>query len=193
MTCMQCHTADVMHGAVAEGNHRYDGAQQPSCTQSGCHDAITPGSSPQHTAQHLERLECQVCHSVAYKNCYACHVQLSDTGAPFFKTEPSQMAFKIGLNPIKSEARPYKYVVVRHVPIDRQTFEYYGADLLPNFDARPTWTYATPHNIQRKTPQNADCKSCHNNKELFLTEDAVAPDEREANKNVIVGQLPPPM
>jgi hypothetical protein len=124
-----------------------------------------------------------VCHSVTYKKCYSCHVQLSDDGAPFVKTEPSQMAFKIGLNPIKSEARPYKYVVVRHVPIDGQTFEYYGTDPLPNFDARPTWTYATPHDIQRKMPQNANCKSCHNNKELHLTEEAVAPDEREANQN----------
>ncbi|MCJ7725856.1 MAG: hypothetical protein MUP76_05645, partial [Acidimicrobiia bacterium] len=64
-------------------------------------------------------------------------------------------------------------------------------DLLPNFDARPTWVYATPHNIQRNTPQNASCGSCHGNAELFLTEDRVAPEELEANRPVIVIEIPP--
>jgi hypothetical protein len=79
---------------------------------------------------------------------------------------------------------------VRHVPVARDSFAYYGADLLPNFDALPTWKYATPHNIQRITPQNEACGGCHGNAELFLTTDDVALDERKANENVIVEELP---
>ena len=191
MACQNCHTGDVMHGMTGEFNHRYDGPQEPSCTQDGCHDTVAPGDGNiQHTEQHLESLSCQVCHAVQYKQCYGCHVQKSDEGVPYFQIEPSEMMFKIGRNPIQSDDRPYKYVPVRHVPIARTSFEYYGEDLLPNFDNRPTWTYATPHTIQRKTPQNESCTSCHKNKGIFLTEDDVAPDELEANRNVIVEKIP---
>ena len=100
------------------------------------------------------------------------------------------MAFKIGRNPLQSEDRPWKYVPVRHVPVDPESFAYYGEDLLPNFDALPTWKYATPHNIQRNTPQTETCDACHGNAELFLTADDVLPDELEANKDVIVEELP---
>jgi thiosulfate/3-mercaptopyruvate sulfurtransferase len=114
-------------------------------------------------------------------------------GAAFFKTEPSQMLFKIGRNRLQGPDRPWKYVPVRHVPIDRESFAYYGDDLLPNFDALPTWKYATPHNIQRNTPQTETCNSCHGNAELFLIADDLAPDELEANKDVIVKEIPFPM
>ena len=40
-------------------------------------------------------------------------------------------------------------MVLRHVPIDPDNFAFYGKDVLANFDALPTWKYATPHNIQR--------------------------------------------
>ena len=78
------------------------------------------------------------------------------------------MDFKIGRNPLQSDDRPWKYVPVRHVPIDPESFAYYGEDLLPNFDALPTWKYATPHNIQRNTPQTETCDACHGNADLFL-------------------------
>jgi hypothetical protein len=79
---------------------------------------------------------------------------------------------------------------VRHVPITRDSFAYYGESLLPNFDALPTWKYATPHNIQRITPQNETCGSCHGNTEVFLTDGDVSADELEANQDVIVEDLP---
>jgi thiosulfate/3-mercaptopyruvate sulfurtransferase len=82
---------------------------------------------------------------------------------------------------------------VRHVPIVRDSFAYYGENLLPNFDALPTWKYATPHNIQRNTPQTETCNSCHGNAEFFLTADDVLPEELEANKDVIVEEVPPAM
>jgi thiosulfate/3-mercaptopyruvate sulfurtransferase len=146
----------------------------------------------QHTAFHLEALSCQACHSSTYKNCYGCHVAQQE-GTPYYEVEPSVMAFKIGRNPLVSPERPWKYVPLRHVPIARDSFAYYGDDLLGNFDALPTWKYATPHNIQRVTPQNETCGACHGNAELFLTADDVAQDELEANRDVIVEEVPFPM
>lgn len=191
MPCFACHTAEEMHGELGDAEHRYDGPPTPSCTADGCHAEVLTGDGVEHhTGVHLERLSCQVCHSTDYKNCYNCHVQRTEDGTPFFRTDESQMMVRIGLNPIQSPDRPWEYVVVRHVPISRDSFEYYGEDLLPNFDNRPTWTYATPHSIQRNTPQNAACDSCHGNETLFLTEDDVDPDELEANRDVIVRQVP---
>jgi thiosulfate/3-mercaptopyruvate sulfurtransferase len=113
-----------------------------------------------------------------------------ENGIAYFKTDESQMMFKIGRNPLQSDDRPWEFVPVRHVPIDPDSFDYYGENLLPNFDALPTWKYATPHNIQRITPQNENCNACHGNAEFFLTAEDVEPDEIEANKNVIVEELP---
>ena len=67
----------------------------------------------------------------------------------------------IGLNTDQTDERPWEYVLVRHVPISPESFEFYGDDLLSNFDARPTWLEATPHNIQRVTPQAEACENCH--------------------------------
>jgi hypothetical protein len=193
MPCFDCHSADQMHGVVDVGESRYDGPPTPSCQDPDCHATVAAGDGiAYHTEFHLEAMSCQVCHSTTYKNCYSCHVAQED-GIPFFKIEPSVMAFKIGLNPLQSDDRPWQYVPVRHVPIDTESFAYYGEDLLPNFDALPTWKYATPHNIQRNTPQTETCDSCHGNADLFLTADDVLPEELEANKDVIVEEIPPSM
>jgi thiosulfate/3-mercaptopyruvate sulfurtransferase len=190
MACFACHSGDEMHGSIetVDPAHRYDGEPMPACED--CHPTVGSDDNPQHSENHLEDLACQVCHSVAYKNCYSCHVQLSEDGTPYFRTDESEMAFAIGLNPIQSDDRPWTYVVLRHVPIDRDSFSFYGDDLLSNFDALPTWVYATPHNIQRHTPQNESCGSCHGNDMIFLTEDRVLPDELEANRDVIVPGAP---
>ncbi len=191
MICEDCHTADEMHGTTGDFNHRYDGPATPSCTQEGCHDDVGPDDGiEQHDEVHLERLQCQVCHSAEYKHCYNCHVQRAEDGTPFFRTDPSQMMVRIGRNPIRSPERPWEYVVLRHVPVARDTFSFYGEGLLSNFDARPTWTYATPHNIQRVTPQNASCDACHGNASVFLTEDDLDPDEVDANRSIIIYQVP---
>jgi hypothetical protein len=71
------------------------------------------------------------------------------------------------------------------------TFAFYDGYLLPEFDNAPTWKYATPHNIQRVTPQNQSCTSCHGKPELFLTAGDVAPEEMAANAVVIVEDVPP--
>jgi thiosulfate/3-mercaptopyruvate sulfurtransferase len=190
MPCFACHSADEMHGAAGEFGNRYDGPPMPGCQDADCHPGVAAGDGiQQHSVQHMETMSCQSCHSTDYKNCYSCHVAVED-GTPYYRTEPSEMAFKIGLNPLQSPDRPWKYVPLRHVPIDPDSFSYYGEDLLSNFDARPTWKYATPHNIQRITPQNESCTACHGSPEFFLTADDVLPEELEANKDVIVTELP---
>ena len=142
---------------------------------------------------HGDTLSCQVCHSITYTSCDGCHVAVSETsGNPFFETEATYMTFLIGHNPNPTEERPYKYVPVRHVPVAATSYQFYGDNLLSNFNELPTWVYATPHNIQKNTPQNASCQSCHGSDgSIFLTVDKVSAEELEANQDVIVNIAPP--
>lgn len=182
MQCVACHSAEELHGHGAQGDTRYEVASAPQCED--CHRV---GDDNLFHRAHGDRLSCQVCHSVSYKNCYSCHVGEG-------LERPSELGFKIGLNPLQSAERPYDYVVVRHIPITPDSYRDYEPGGLPNFSALPTWKYATPHNIQRRTPQTADCtNSCHNNAEIFLTEadlEGVSSEEVEANQRVIVREIP---
>ncbi len=194
MNCVKCHTDAELHGqANPEADHRYSGAQIPTCAD--CHETAASGEdqNPMHQV-HGEQMSCQVCHAITYTSCDGCHVAISEkTGNPFFETQATYMTFFIGRNPLKSDQRPYEYVTVRHVPVAETSFQFYGANLLSNFNTLPTWAYATPHNIQRKTPQNASCEACHENTAIFLTADKVRAEELEANQGVIVETLPPSM
>lgn len=205
MNCVDCHSGHELHGqpaecqtchtgpeaaAMAPADHRYAGLQSPTCES--CHPAVTlkQDNIEMHTV-HGSDLSCQVCHSITYTSCDGCHVAISEkTGNPFFETDGTYFTFFIGLNPQRSFDRPYKYVPLRHVPSAADGFEFYGENLLPNFNALPTWAYATPHNIQLKTPQNQSCNACHGNPELFLTAEKVYPEELEANLPVIVPAIP---
>lgn len=203
MVCTDCHTAGDMHGTdylvfdEEDGSvsstvaHRYQGTQSPSCES--CHqDVVGIGSgNPYHEAHGTEILSCQTCHSIAYTTCYECHLSQTDDGIAFYQLQHEELTFVIGRNPLRSAARPYRYVPLRHVPSFPDLFEFYGEDVLDNFDALPTWTYATPHNIQRNTPQTESCESCHGNDSIFLTADKVRPEELEANQSVIVPSAPP--
>lgn len=190
MACTECHTGDEMHGMDITADHRYDGAQGPSCES--CHNKIMDDDSEieEHAAHDANVMSCQVCHSTTYTNCVNCHVNQTDTGVPYFVVEEHSLDFMIGLNPEPTEERPYKYVPVRHVPIDMNSFSFYGENLLPNFDNRPTWVYATPHNIQRETEQAERCRNCHERDTYFLTEDKVEDWEVETNKDVIIEEIP---
>ena len=195
MSCVKCHEGAELHGMTENdqsATHRLSGNEDPRCL--ACHEEIGSDTDQiEMHQQHGDTLSCQVCHSVTYTSCDGCHVAVSETsGNPFFATDATYMTFFIGRNPIQSEDRPYEYVPVRHVPSAPTSYEYYGENLLPNFDALSTWVYATPHNIQRYTPQNASCEACHNNPELFLTADKVAPEELNANQSVIVNTIPGP-
>jgi thiosulfate/3-mercaptopyruvate sulfurtransferase len=193
--CMKCHTGAEMHGDGTAYDHRYDVASAPRCGD--CHEAIYTGDAENAVQHNIHRdlLSCQVCHSAPYKNCYSCHVGKDAEGLAYFKTEPSKMGFKIGLNPLRSERRPEKFVAVRHIPVDQGLFSYYLDGALTDFDSGPTWKMATPHTIQRNTPQNESCDSCHGNTELFLREAEVRGKYRRANQNVVVpdSMIPPKM
>ena len=208
MQCVDCHDGKEMHGypqdcetchqgpeesVLGSPEHRYEGIQSPSCES--CHAVVAVGADNIMMHEiHGGDLSCQVCHSVSYTSCDGCHVAVSDqTGNPFFRTEGSYLGFYIGRNVNRSFDRPYKYVTVRHVPIAITSFEFYGDDLLPDFDQLPTWSHATPHNIQRNTPQTETCNSCHNNPEIFLTADKVAEHELLANEPVIIREVPLPV
>jgi rhodanese-related sulfurtransferase len=180
MHCADCHPNSEMHGAGAPvDGDRYAVTASPACLD--CH---TPSASVAlHTARHLQTMECQVCHAQPYKNCFGCHTDVSaTTGNGFFRineadptlaartTNPlappapdALMSFRVGRNPRTD--RPEKYVVLRHVPVDKDVFTYTGANvvegLVPMMSAAPTWKYATPHSIRRVTPIQSDCGNCH--------------------------------
>ena len=206
MNCMSCHSEAQMHGTDAACTqchsetdgfekltklNRYAGEQSPSCES--CHPEMGAwNDTNQNHIIHKDKLACQVCHSVSYTSCDSCHVAISDkTGNPFYETEGDYLSFFIGKNPSPNFHRPYEYVVVRHVPTDPDSYSFYGDNLLPDFNAKPTWVYATPHNIQKETPQNKTCNACHGNADIFLTKGNVNPEEVNANKDVIVDQVPP--
>ncbi len=190
INCFKCHNMTQFHGDGTLYAHRYDGKPAPSCLD--CHPDAAPGKGQvmQHNI-HGDKLDCRVCHSAgAYKSCWNCHVGLDKEGLPYRKLDPSVLTFKIGKNPNPTPDRPWEYVLVRHIPVPADIFGYYGDNMLPNWASVPTWKYATVHNIQKITPQNKDCKNCHGHPELFLTEKDVDPAELEANRAVIVTEIP---
>ena len=186
MKCGDCHTAEEMHGDGREYGHRFEVENGPKCVD--CHEEIYDRDADNVITHriHKDEVSCHVCHAQPYNNCSVCHVGTDTKGLAFYKTKASWFGFKIGLNPLKSEKRTQRFVPLRHVPVDRKTFDFYVKDGLSNFNAVSTWKLATPHNIRLKTPQNTACNSCHGNKLLFLMEKDVDVAEQEANKGVIV-------
>jgi thiosulfate/3-mercaptopyruvate sulfurtransferase len=190
MPCIKCHTEAEFHGSVATGMTRYTSSGGPTCL--GCHPEAAPGKSDiaQHNI-HGGKIECQVCHSASsYKGCTNCHAGVDDKGLPYRTTDPTVLDFKIGLNPQETPGQPYDYVLLRQAPATKDMLGYFGSNLLPNFDAVPTWKYTTPHNIQRQTTQNASCNSCHGHPELFLNQSDLGPGSSAADQKLIVPTIP---
>jgi thiosulfate/3-mercaptopyruvate sulfurtransferase len=175
-----------MHGDGKAYANRYEVENGPKCLD--CHEKIyeVKSENAKNHWIHKDQVSCNVCHSQPYKNCYSCHFGKDKLGFKFFKTKASAIDFKIGLNPLRSEKRPEKFVTVRHIPVDQDSFKFYVKDGLTNFDTLPTWKLATPHNVRRKTPQNQTCNACHGNKALFLLKKDVNKKYLKANKGVIV-------
>ncbi len=197
MVCTDCHTAGDMHGTAYVNSptgmpaHRYDGAQNPACEDCHADDIKIGAGNEYHDAHGTGTLSCQTCHSTAYINCYDCHLQQNEDGIPFYKLAHEDLTFVIGRNPLRSTQRPYKYVPLRHAPTFPDLFNFYGENVLPNFNVLPTWTYATPHNIQLRTPQTESCESCHGSDTYFLTPDKVEEAYWAANQTVMVPSGPP--
>lgn len=179
MDCMSCHEIKDLHGDGSTDSYRLDRTSRPRCLS--CHPQAAPGKSAlaAHNV-HGEKLECHVCHSVKYANCYGCHLG---------KGARSELDFRIGLNQRKD--RSYLYNLVRHAPTTREMLASKVADALPNYDDYPTWLATFPHNIQRVTPQNRTCNNCHGNAEIFLLEDKLDPRYPKANAKVAVPRVPP--
>jgi hypothetical protein len=193
MNCTACHSGDEMHGTGAlAADDRYAVTTAPACTD--CHgagktDAAAFAAVTLHTTAHLKDVDCYVCHSQPYKNCFDCHTDVTAAGVAFFKnnigdptlaarkaasatpdtvTPDSLMTFRVGLNPKwtgEIDVVHKKYVVLRHAPVDADTLTYTGVNalpgLIPNMTALPTWKAATPHTIVRSTEITKACSNCH--------------------------------
>ncbi len=186
MKCEKCHTGQEMHGDGKDYASRYAVENGPKCID--CHKEIYNREAKNVITHriHKDEASCYVCHAQPYKNCSSCHVGKDKDGLTFYKTKTSWLDFKIGRNPLRTGKGSEKFVTLRHVPVDRGTFDFYVRDALSNFDSLPTWKLATPHNIRRKTPQNSSCNACHGNEPLFLLEKDIEDKEKAANKGVIV-------
>ncbi len=205
MVCADCHKGEQLHNTKPEGVKRYYATETVRCEQ--CHPDTKAGRSKiaMHNAHPEGTLGCAVCHANEYFNCTDCHVSLDvkEEGKikVIFPSSPL-VTFKIGQNIDRSPNNPYKYNLVRHTPMKKDSLaslRYFQAvlkgapgpeDLVANYDALPTWNSASVHSIQRRTKQNSSCNACHGHKELFLTQDDLKPDDPAANRQVIVEQIP---
>lgn len=220
--CTFCHGGAEMHGqgapTPAGSGDRYDVSGTPKCVD--CH-ASTSGTNSLHSVGHLATMDCQICHAQAYKNCFGCHTDIDtgDTGLPFYRINEGDptlaarpagsapdalMTFRAGKNPRwlgTGDTENRKYAVLRHVPVDNDVFRYAEAapmdGLIPGMADRPTWRYATPHNIQRSSVVPGSCANCHGAgyADYWLTdpvqdaegwlEPAYHAEEQAANDNVL--------
>ena len=206
MVCTDCHDVGEVHGKPSDCDtchpgpeksqllppeHRFSGPQSPRCES--CHPIVAAREDDviMHK-MHGSKLACQVCHSVAYPGWKDGEMVLdAESGTASYEFGPTAMQFLIGKNPMPSYDRPYQYVLVRHLPLSLDSFAALGQSVQVDPTKLQTWEYATPHNIQKKTPQTESCNTCHGDPKWFLTTDKVAPGELEGNKQLIVDQLPP--
>ncbi len=193
--CMDCHTGAELHGDGQPVEQRYAYSKLPSC--GNCH-TDDKANNNYHT-MHYDDFNCNVCHSQDYNNCGSCHVH--GDGARI----PAYVDFKIAGNPLPDIKPGFDFTVVRRNPAAPDNWEKYGVPEYANFNAFPTYNYASPHNLLRWTSRTQveagdNCYSnCHIrneggtliNKELFLFEDDLLDWEIEANAEIVVdGKLP---
>jgi 3-mercaptopyruvate sulfurtransferase SseA len=184
MSCNDCHGAEEMHAAAPEGlENRYHLEEAANCRD--CHKDLQFGSVREHRI-HNNKVQCQVCHSQTYTNCYSCHTGTDEEDIPYFVNNLDFEDMKIGFNPDRIPGNNYKYVLLRHVPVDPKVFDYYVKDGFPKFDVAPTWKRTSPHNIQRRTWQNVTCNNCHGQRDLFLSEADLLDYEKKANFGLTV-------
>ena len=185
MDCFSCHKPEEMHAAAPEDlKGRYYLKEMVQCVD--CHQDLEYGSVRDHEI-HIGKVQCQVCHSQTYTNCYNCHTGIDSKGLPYYVNQKDEENMKIGLNYDKNApGGNYNYMLVRHVPVNLKLFDYYVQDAFKGFDRVQTWKRTSPHNIQRKTWQNATCNNCHGKRHLFLSEKDLLGFEIAANKRVVV-------
>ncbi|MCX7880061.1 MAG: hypothetical protein N2517_05315 [Ignavibacteria bacterium] len=157
MVCTSCHTGAEMHGDGTIPEHRYAYSKMPNCES--CHPNLE--TKNRYHQFHYDSLSCHVCHSQRYNNCGSCHIR--GLGARI----ASYLDFKIALNPIPDVKSRFKFVTVRRTLAAPDNWIEYGIPQYSNFDALPTYNFATPHNILRwtertKVEEGAKCyANCH--------------------------------
>lgn len=192
--CVDCHSADDLHGDGQPVEQRYAYSKLPKCEN--CH---TENSKNFYHNTHIDDFNCQVCHSQVYNNCGSCHIH--GDGARV----PSYMDFKIAGNPIPDIKTEFDFTLVRRTLAAPDNWEKYGVPEYANFDAFPTYNYTSPHNLLRWTDRtqvgnNKACfDNCHIrneggvlvNKELYLFQENLLPWEQTASAGIVVdGKLP---
>lgn len=194
-SCMNCHSKNEVHGDGKIYDQRYKMPMMPECTD--CHKGIE--NSNNYHKNHMSTFSCNTCHSQDYNNCGSCHI--AGEGARI----ASYQGFKIGMNPI-TDIKPFKYAVLRRSLMAPDSWSNFGVAALPKFDAKPTYKYATPHNIIRWTSrtQVAAGKACYDachiiketdgtyrNKEIYLFKSDLQSWELGATSSITVdGKLP---
>ncbi|RUM45560.1 MAG: hypothetical protein DSY80_03160, partial [Desulfocapsa sp.] len=176
MSCTDCHGSEELHSAAQQGDTRYHFSGRTECIT--CHEDVSNGPIPEHV-QH-KNVSCAVCHAAPYQNCNSCHIGTDKEGIVYSDSSTAFKDLKIGLNPDKNGPR---FVLLRKVAVQRNTFKD-SIGKMESYSALPTYKRASPHTIQRRTWQAADCNHCHGNKELFLTQDAMPFDMIVANRHV---------
>lgn len=169
MTCLDCHSADQMHGDGVAYSGRRAVEDKPSCI--ACHEQTmneSPAAEESHDI-HGENVSCTACHTATgYRQCSSCHVGEGATSNP---------AIVLGNNP----RIPGQLTTLRLIPTVRTTFEKAGIHQ-ENFDALPNYWDAVPHNIQKRTDRTRDCGTCHG-EYLYFLEEANLP-ENGSTKNL---------
>ena len=179
--CTYCHTSLEMHGdgidPVQPPKSRYETPHLPQCTDchSGDSDANLYHTTHWSGEGESASVSCFVCHSQQYYNCNSCHTNSEwkdgygpvdgelnvNAGARDYREYPE---FRMAVNPAHSDPTgdwspalkahsDDKWVLVRHVPVARDTYDPWmvGIDDLPNYDELETWQYTSPHNVRRWT------------------------------------------
>ena len=100
-----------------------------------------------------------------------------------YNTMPKKMLLRIGPN--TADGYRFGIATLRHNPVARDSFDHFGAGLLPGFDTYPNWKTAAPHNIRRVTPQNQNCAVRHDDSSLFLGQRDLSPVGPSANQDLI--------
>jgi hypothetical protein len=185
MHCIDCHKED-MHGDGIKYASRWEVKGLPECIN--CHQKIPNFKSPAHNIAEHQSVSCKSCHAQAYKNCFQCHASFDETGNYHRKQKEKAVIFKIDKNTVPGYI--YKYTPVRHKPVTRDTFGYFGENIFAHFDQYPTWATAAPHNIKRITSRNKSCNNCHCNKKGFLLKEDLTENDSKADDKVILEGVP---
>jgi len=191
----ECHASDVSTGQY-HVHHNGGEADCHACHGNGAANELDcntcHGAGYALTIEYpLPTLQCNVCHSQPYKNCQSCHS--NGVGGGYDEEAiTSEGMLKIARNP-RTDTRPeYDYVLVRHVPVDGETYSLWGLSATFEAGDEPTWKYASPHNVILETPQTTVSEgqscgaSCHNSEYYLRAADIAGEYDEAVNQPFVI-------